>query len=76
MSRFFASFALAAVAFALAFPPLKAVDPPCPLLHATKHGTYVVYSTGTVVGAGPAVADVEITYDAHGNTLATFTLNV
>ena len=76
MTRFFASFALAAVAFASAPQALKAADPLCPLLDATKHGTYVVYGTGTVVGVGPAVAVGEITYDGHGNTLATFTLNV
>jgi type 1 fimbria pilin len=76
MTRFFASFALAAVAFALAPQALKAANPLCPLLNATKHGTYVVYGTGTIVGVGPAVAVGEITYDGHGNTLATFTLNV
>jgi hypothetical protein len=76
MTRFFASFALATVAFALAPQALKAANPLCPLLNATKHGTYVVYGTGTIVGVGPAVAVGEITYDGHGNTLATFTLNV
>lgn len=76
MTRFFASFVLAAVAFALAPQALKAADPLCPLLNATKHGTYVVYGTGTIVGIGPAVAVGEITYDGHGNTVATFTLNV
>jgi hypothetical protein len=76
MTRFFASFALAAVAFASAPQALKAADPLCPLLDATKHGAYVVYGTGTVVGVGPAVAVGEITYDGHGNTQATFTLNV
>lgn len=76
MTRFFASFALATAAFALAPQALKAADPLCPLLNATKHGTYVVYGTGTIVGVGAAVAVGEITYDGHGNTLATFTLNV
>lgn len=76
MTRLFAAFALAAVAFASAPQALKAADPLCPLLDATKHGTYVVYGTGTIVGVGPAVAVGEITYDGHGNTLATFTLNV
>ena len=76
MTRFFASFALAAVAFVLAPQVVKAADPLCPLLNATKHGTYVVYGTGTIVGVGPAVAVGEITYDGHGSTLATFTLNV
>jgi hypothetical protein len=75
MTRFFASFALAAVALALAPQALKA-DPLCPLLDATKHGTYVVYGTGTAVGVGPAAAVGEITYDGHGNTLATFTVNI
>lgn len=76
MTRFFPSFALATVAFALAPLALKAAGPLCPLLNATKHGTYVVYGTGTVVGVGPAVALGEITYDGHGNAVATFTLNV
>jgi hypothetical protein len=35
-----------------------------------------VYGTGSIVGVGPAVAVGEITYDGHGNTLATFKLNV
>ena len=76
MTRFLTSFALAAVAFALAPQVLKAADPLCPLLNATTHGTYVVYGTGTIVGVGPAVAVGEITYDGRGNTIATFTLNV
>lgn len=76
MTRFSASLALAAVAFALAPQALKAANPLCPLLNATKHGTYVVHGTGTIVRVGPAVAVGEITYDGHGNTLATFTLNV
>jgi hypothetical protein len=74
--KFLVTFALAAVTFASAPRALKAADPLCPLLDATKHGTYVVYGTGTVVGVGPAVAVGEITYDGHGNTRATFTLNV
>jgi len=74
--KFLVTFALAAVAFASAPQALKAADPLCPLLDATKHGTYVVYGTGAVVGVGPAVAVGEITYDGHGNTRATFTLNV
>jgi len=76
MTRFFASFALAAVASVLAPQVVKAADPLCPLLNETKHGTYRVYGTGTVVGVGPAVALGEITYDGHGNAVATFTLNV
>jgi hypothetical protein len=76
MTRVFASFALTAMAFALAPQSLKAAEPLCPLLNATKHGTYVVYGTGTVVGVGPAVALGEITYDGHGNAIATFTLNL
>ena len=76
MIRLMASLALAAVAFALAPRALKAAEPLCPLLNATKHGTFVVYGTGFVVGGGPAAAVGEITYDGHGNTLATFTINV
>ena len=76
MKKLFATYALAAVAFFFAPQTLKATDSLCPLLNATKHGTYVVYGTGTIVGVGPAVAVGEITYDGHGNTVATFTLNV
>jgi hypothetical protein len=76
MTKLFVSCALAAISFAVAPRALMAADPLCPLLDATKHGTYVVYGTGTVVGVGPAVAVGEITYDGHGNTQATFTLNV
>lgn len=75
MRKLFATYALAAVALAFA-PQVKATDSLCPLLNATKHGTYVVYGTGTIVGVGPAVAVGEITYDGRGNTMATFSLNV
>jgi len=75
MSKFLASSVLAVLLFALAPTALKA-GPLCPLLNATKHGTYRVYGTGTVIGVGPAVALGEITYDGHGNALATFTVNI
>jgi len=75
MAKLLASSVLAVLVLALAPPGLKA-GPLCPLRNATKHGTYRVYGTGTVVGVGPAVALGEITYDGHGNAVATFTLNV
>lgn len=71
-----ATYALGAVAFGFAPQTLKAADSLCPRLNATKHGTYVVHGTGTVVNVGPAVAVGKITYDGNGNTLATFTLNL
>jgi hypothetical protein len=76
MRKLFATYALAVVAFAFTPQALKATDALCPLLNATKNGTFVVYGTGTIVGVGPAVAVGEIAYDGHGNTLATFTLNI
>ena len=75
MTKLLASCVLAVLILALAPTALKA-GPLCPLRDATKHGTYRVYGTGTVVGVGPAVALGEITYDGHGNAVATFTLNV
>jgi hypothetical protein len=48
----------------------------CPLGNATKHGTYLVSGTGTIVGVGPISAVGEITYDGQGNSIATVTLSV
>ena len=48
----------------------------CPLGNATKHGTYLVSGTGTIVGVGPISAAGEITYDGQGNSIATVTLSV
>ena len=75
MMKLLASCMFAVLILAFAPTALKA-GPLCPLRDATKHGTYRVYGTGTVVGVGPAVALGEITYDGHGNAVATFTLNV
>ena len=75
MAKLLACAVLAVLLLALAPQGLKA-GPLCPLRDATKHGTYRVYGTGTVVGVGPAVALGEITYDGHGNAVATFTLSV
>jgi hypothetical protein len=75
MTKLLASAVLVVFLLAVAPRGLKA-GPLCPLRDATKHGTYRVYGTGTVVGVGPAVALGEITYDGHGNAVATFTLNV
>jgi hypothetical protein len=55
---------------------LKAADALCPLQNATKHGTYVVSGTGTIVGFGPISAVGEITYDGQGNSIATYTASV
>lgn len=66
---------LAALVLALV-PQAAKAGPLCPLLNATKHGTYVVHATGNIVGVGPAVGVGEINYDGHGNSLANFTLNL
>jgi len=76
MRKLFVTYAVAIAAFALMPQAVSAAEPLCPLLNATKHGTFVVYGTGSAVGVGPAAAVGEITYDGHGNTLATFTINV
>jgi hypothetical protein len=75
MKKLLASCVLAILTLALAPQAIKA-GPLCPLLNATKHGTYVVHATGNIVGVGPAVGVGEITYDGHGNSLANFTLNL
>jgi hypothetical protein len=66
---------LAAFTAALAPQVLLAADQ-CPAQNATKHGTYVVFGTGTIVGVGPISAVGEITYDGLGNTHATYTASV
>jgi len=48
----------------------------CPRGNATKHGTYLVSGTGTIVGVGPVSALGEITYDGQGHSTATVTLSV
>jgi hypothetical protein len=66
MTRFFASFTLVAVAFALAPQALKAANPLCPLLNATKHGTYINSDcTGTSLEAG---AHYSFVVSPDGNT--------
>jgi hypothetical protein len=75
MIKFFASFALAALAFALAPQVLKAADPLCPLGNATLHGTYIVSGAGTLGGAS-ITAVGEITWDGQGNTTATYTVSL
>src|SRR6516225_5939893 len=75
MAKLLACAVLAVLILALAPRGLKA-GPLCPLLNATKHGTYRVYGTGTAINVGPAVALGEITYDGLGNSVATFTVNV
>jgi len=69
---------LALVVFAAALGPqaVRAANTPCPLQNATKHGTYVVFGTGTIVGVGPISAVGEITYDGRGNSIATYTASV
>ena len=75
MTRFFASFALAAVALALAPLTVRAADARCPLLNATLHGTYVVSGSGAIAGVGQVTALGEHTWDGQGNTVATNTIS-
>ena len=67
---------LSVMTFAVAPQALRAAGAQCPLGNGTKHGTYVVYGTGTVVGLGPLAAVGEITYDGRGNSTATYTASV
>jgi len=75
MTKLIASFVFAVLILALAPPALNA-GPLCPLLNATKHGTYKVSGTGTAIGVGPVAAVGEVTYDGLGNSVATFTVNI
>jgi len=76
MRKLLVNCALAAMSFAVAPPALKAAEALCPLQNATKHGTYLVYGTGTIVRFGVIAAVGEITYDGHGNSVATYTASV
>jgi hypothetical protein len=59
---------LALMAFATALAPqaLKAADALCPRGNATRHGTYMLMGTGTIVG-GPITTIGEVTFDGKGN---------
>jgi hypothetical protein len=69
---------LAVVVFTAALVPqgLKAADVQCPLGNATRHGTYVVFGTGSIVGLGPVAVVGEITYDGEGNEHAHYTASL
>jgi hypothetical protein len=55
---------------------LMAANPLCPLGNATKHGTYVVLGTGTIVGVGAYAAMSEATFDGNGNVTVQSTASV
>lgn len=76
MTKLLAAYALAAMTFAVAPQGLKAADAQCPLQNATKHGTYMMSGTGTIVGVGPISIVGETTYDGEGNTSTTYTASV
>lgn len=73
MKRLFAPRALVLIALAATS---YAFGAECPLGNATKHGTYLVSGSGTIVGLGPIAAAGEITYDGRGNSVATYTASV
>jgi hypothetical protein len=60
---------LVPMAFAAVLAPqaLMAADALCPRGNATKHGTYVVLGTGTIVGVGSYATLGEATFDGNGN---------
>jgi hypothetical protein len=65
------------IAFAAALAPqaLQAADL-CPRGNATKHGTYVVSGTGTIVGVGVYAVLSESTFDGNGNLTVQSTASV
>ena len=73
MTKRLVVFALAAMAFVAVPQSLKAADALCPLGNATKHGTYGMSGTGTVVGFGLVAFVGETTYDGHGHSSTTAT---
>lgn len=73
MTKLLAACALAAMTFAVASPRLNAADAQCPLGNATKHGTYMMSGTGTIVDVGLISIVGETTYDGEGNTSTTLT---
>ena len=78
MTKLLVLFTLAAITFAAAPQGLKAADDDalCPLGNATKHGTYMMSGTGTIVGVGPISIVGETTYDGQGNTSTKSTASV
>jgi hypothetical protein len=77
MSKKLVSYALAAIAFAVAPQALKAADDPCPLRNATLHGTYIsLHPAGYIVGVGPVTANGTITFDGKGNSSNTFSVSI
>jgi hypothetical protein len=70
MTKLLVSYALAAMTFAAAPQALKATDTDalCPMQNATLRGTYMVTSTGTIVGESGSVFQQELWLTAeHGN---------
>jgi hypothetical protein len=76
MTNRLAILALAVMTLAAAPQSLKAADALCPLLNATKHGTYGMSGTGTVAGVGLVAFVGETIYDGHGNSSTTATATV
>jgi hypothetical protein len=76
MTKHLVVFALAAITLAAAPQSLKAADSLCPRLNATKHGTYGMSGTGTIVGLGLIAVSGVITYDGNGNVSVTATASV
>src|SRR5271167_5069310 len=66
------------MAFAAAIAPqaLKAADALCPLGNATRHGTYMLVGSGTIVGVGATVTLSEVTFDGSGIITAHSTASV
>ena len=76
MTRLLAICALAAITFAVAPQALKAADDPCPLLNATLHGTYMIHTSGTIVGVGPIASNGTLTFDGKGNVVNVFSASI
>jgi hypothetical protein len=76
MSKHLLILALAAVTFVAAPQALKAADDPCPRGNATLHGTYMVHSSGTVIGLGPIASNGTVTFDGKGNAINIFSASI
>ena len=71
MSRLLVSCALAVMTLGVP-QALKAADDPCRLLNATLRGTYMIHTTGTIVGVGPIASNGTLTFDGKGNVVNVF----
>jgi hypothetical protein len=75
MSRLLVSCALAVMTLGVP-QALKAADDSCPRLNATLHGTYMIHTSGTIVGVGPIASNGTLTFDGNGNVVNVFSASI